>query len=382
MAKIIVLGAGLVGRAIAVDLAKKHDTTSVDIDASALAALQKDFDIKTVQADLSDPAVIKKLVADFDLVVGAVPGFMGFATVKAVIEAGKNIVDISFFPEDAFELDALAKEKGVVAAVDCGVAPGMSNLILGYHNARMKIDRFRCYVGGLPQVRTKPYEYKAPFSPIDVIEEYTRPARLVENGAVVTKPALSEPEFLDFDDIGTLEAFNTDGLRTLLLTMDIPNMAEKTLRYPGHRELMAVFRDSGFFSRTPIDVDGANIRPIDVTTKLLFPAWKLEPGEEELTVMKIAVEGLENDQSKVYTYDLLDRTDAATQTSSMARTTGYACTAIANLVLDGGFAKPGINPPEFIGRDAGCYKKIFDYLEERGVHYHKQEKALDPKKSL
>ncbi len=376
MAKIIVLGAGLVGRAMAIDLAKTHDTTSVDIDASALAALQKNFNIDAIQADLSDAAAVKRLVADYDLVVGAVPGFMGFATVKAVIEAGVNIVDISFFPEDAFELDALAKEKGVVAAVDCGVAPGMSNLILGYHNARMKIDRFRCYVGGLPKVRTKPYEYKAPFSPIDVIEEYTRPARLVENGAVVTKPALSEPESLDFDDIGTLEAFNTDGLRTLLVTMDIPNMAEKTLRYPGHRELLAILRDSGFFSRTPIDVGGAKIRPIDMTTKLLFPAWKLAPGEEELTVMKIAVEGLENDQSKIYTYDLLDRYDPATQTSSMARTTGYTCTAVANLVLDGDFAKPGINPPEFIGRDAGCYKKIFDYLQVRGIHYHKQERTL------
>lgn len=371
MAKIIVLGAGLVGRAIAVDLAKKHDTTSVDIDASALAALQKDFNISTVQADLSDQAVIKKLVADFDLVIGAVPGFMGFATVKAVIEAGKNIVDISFFPEDAFELDALAKEKGVVAAVDCGVAPGMSNLVLGYHNKRMKVDRFLCYVGGLPQVRTKPYEYKAPFSPIDVIEEYIRPARMVENGAVVTKPALSEPEFLEFDGIGTLEAFNTDGLRSLLQTMDIPNMAEKTMRYPGHRELMQIFRDSGFFSPEHIDINGASIRPIDITTALLFPQWKLNPGDKELTVMKIIIEGLENEQPRRYTYDLLDHYDETTQTSSMARTTGYTCTAIVDLVLNGDFQRIGISPPEFIGSDEGCYNNIFQYLKARGIHYQK-----------
>jgi len=115
-----------------------------------------------------------------------------------------------------------------------------------------------------------------------VIEEYIRPARMVENGAVVTKPALSEPEFLEFDGIGTLEAFNTDGLRSLLQTMDIPNMAEKTMRYPGHRELMQIFRDSGFFSPEHIDINGASIRPIDITTALLFPQWKLNPGDKEV----------------------------------------------------------------------------------------------------
>ena len=373
MANVIVLGAGLVGRAMAIDLAKTHATTAADINAAVLDTLTKESNISTVQTDLSDRSALKKLISDYDLVIGAVPGFMGFATVQAVIEAGKNIVDISFFPEDAFELDELAKAKRVIAAVDCGVAPGMSNLALGYHNKRMKIDRFLCYVGGLPQTRKKPYEYKAPFSPIDVIEEYTRPARMVENGAVATKPALSEPEFLDFDEIGTLEAFNTDGLRSLVQTMDIPNMAEKTMRYPGHRELMTTLRDGGFFSETPIEVGEHSIRPIDMTSRLLISDWKLEPGEKELTVMKIIIEGLENGLPKSYAYDLLDRYDSETNTSSMARTTGYTCTAVADLVINGDFDRVGINPPEFIGSDESCYNKIFHYLEERGVHYTRTE---------
>jgi lysine 6-dehydrogenase len=377
MAKIIVLGVGLVGRAIAIDLAKSHDTTAADIDATALKSFQTETNIATVLADLSDSNALTKLVADYDLVVGAVPGFMGFSTVQTVIEAGKNIVDISFFPEDAFELDALAKEKGVIAAVDCGVAPGVSNLTLGFHNKRMKIDRFMCYVGGLPETRTQPYEYKAPFSPIDVIEEYTRPARLVEKGAVVIKQALSEPEFLEFDGIGTLEAFNTDGLRSLIQTMDIPNMSEKTMRYPGHREIMATLRDSGFFSEKPINIGGASVRPIDLTSTLLFNEWKLNPGEKELTVMKIIIEGLEDGQPKSYTYDLLDRYDSATKTSSMARTTGYTCTAIANLVVNGDVQRVGINPPEFIGSDESCYNKIFKYLKDRGVIYIKNEKKIN-----
>src|SRR5690606_33720977 len=125
------------------------------------------------QADLSDLSVLPQLVAEYDMVVGALPGFMGFEALRQVILAGKNVVDIAFFPEDPFRLDALAKEHGVTAIVDCGVAPGMSNLFAGYHAAQWaEMETFECYVGGLPRVRTWPFEYKAPFSPIDVIEEY------------------------------------------------------------------------------------------------------------------------------------------------------------------------------------------------------------------
>lgn len=156
---------------------------------------------------------------------------MGFCTLKTVIECGKDIVDISFFPEDPFKLDQLAKEKKVTAVVDCGVAPGCSNLILGYMASILDvIESFSCYVGGLPRIRTWPYEYKTPFSPSDVIEEYNRPARLVDNGKVVTQPALSEVELIDLPGVGTLEAFNTDGLRTLIRTMKVPCMKEKTMR--------------------------------------------------------------------------------------------------------------------------------------------------------
>ena len=130
----------------------------------------------------------------------------------------------------------------VTAIVDFGVAPGIPNLLLGYHQNTMKIDVYKCYVGGLPKKRTMPFQYKAPFSPVDVIEEYTRPARYVVNGEIVVKEALSEPEFLEFDEIGTLEAFNTDGLRSLLFTNDIPNKIEKTLRYPDERSVRTILQ--------------------------------------------------------------------------------------------------------------------------------------------
>lgn len=369
MKNIIVLGAGLVGKAIALDLQPQFNVTVADKNRELLELLNSRHNMETLFADLADEKVLKSIVGDFDLIVGALPGFLGFRALRQVIEAGKNIVDISFFPEDAFELDNLAKQKGVTAVVDCGVAPGMGNIILGYHNSRMEIDSYKCYVGGLPEIRRWPYEYKAVFSPIDVIEEYLRPARYLENGHIVTRKALSEPELLDFERIGTLEAFNTDGLRSLLHTMKIPNMIEKTLRYPGTIEYLKVLRDSGFFSYEPVEVAGAKIRPIDLTVKMLMPKWKLKPGEADLTLMRIEIEGTENGAPVKYTYSLFDRYNDETDTISMARTTGYTCTAVARLVASGRFAQKGICPPEYVGASASNFNSIVEYLSQRGVKY-------------
>ena len=369
MKKIIVLGAGLVGKAMAIDLAKKHQVSSADLSDHALSAVSE-HGISTIKADLSDTAQLKKLIEPFDLVVGAVPGFMGYRTAEAVISAGKNMVDISFFPEDAFGLDELAKKNNVTVVTDCGVAPGMSNIILGYHHVNMKVEDYECLVGGLPVERTWPYEYKAVFSPIDVIEEYTRPARFVVNGGIVTREALSDIEPIRFDGIGTLESWNSDGLRSLIRTMpDIPNMIEKTLRYPGCMEYIRVLRETGFFNSEPVMVDGHPVRPIDVTAKLLFPIWKLKPGEEEFTVMRIRISGTQNGKPVRHEYSLLDRTDKASGTLSMARTTGFTCTAVANLVLDGKFSRKGICPPEYVGEADGNFQFVRNYLTERGVHY-------------
>jgi saccharopine dehydrogenase-like NADP-dependent oxidoreductase len=238
----------------------------------------------------------------------------------------------------------------------------------------MEISDFSCMVGGLPRRRSWPFAYKAPFSPIDVIEEYLRPARLVENGIIVTRPALSEPELVDLDPVGTLEAFNTDGLRSLLRTMNIKNMKEKTLRYPGHIEIMKIFRETGFFSSEPVLVNGAMVAPIDVTAKLLLPKWHLKEDEEEFTIMRIYITGTEKGRTRSLEYTLFDTYHAATHTSSMARTTGYSATAAVQLMLDGDFKRPGICPPEYIGAEAGCTEKILAYLEAREINYKLTEK--------
>jgi lysine 6-dehydrogenase len=373
MKKVIVLGAGLVGKAMAIDLSKNFDVTSADINEEALGFVAQ-HGIKTQKVDFTNLTQLAAALQPFDLVVGAVPGFMGLQTVRTVIEAGKNIADISFFPEDPFQLDELAKKKNVTVVTDCGVAPGMGNIILGYHYHRMKITDYECLVGGLPVVREWPYEYKAVFSPIDVIEEYIRPARYVQQGAVIVKEALSDPELIHFDGVGTLESWNSDGLRSLIKTMPgIPNMIEKTLRYPGCIEYLRVLRESGFFSYEAVDIKGVKVRPIDVTAKLLFPKWKLKPGEEEFTVMRIRIAGEENGKPKTYQYNLLDRTDKATSTLSMARTTGYTCTAALNLIANGAFDRKGICPPEYLGEKEENFQFVVDYLKARGVHYGIQQ---------
>jgi lysine 6-dehydrogenase len=372
MANITVLGGGMVGSAMAKDLASQHQVSVLDINERALQPLTATANIKTRVLDVSDIPALQNAVAHCDLVINAVPGFLGFNTLKQVIEAGKNVVDIAFYPQDALSLDSLAKQKNVTAIVDMGVAPGMSNLILGYHNEHMAVQEFACYVGGLPKVRHWPFYYKAPFSPVDVIEEYTRPARLMEHGQVVEKPALSERELLEFDNVGTLEAFNTDGLRSLLTTMShIPHMAEKTLRYPGHAELIQALIHSGFFQESELDINGQRIAPMTLTSELLRRQWQLQPQDKEFTVMRIMITGRNgNDQQRIV-YDLYDEYDEATQTSSMARTTGYTCTAAANLILSGRYTHAGISPPEYVGKEGACFDFIFEYLRQRGIEYKK-----------
>ncbi|OFX21592.1 MAG: saccharopine dehydrogenase [Bacteroidetes bacterium GWA2_31_9b] len=369
MKKIAVLGAGLVGKAIAIDLAKSFDVTSIDINPSNLEKLQKYSNIKTIIADLSDKEEFQEVVKNFDLLIGSLPGYMGYECVKQAVLAGKDIVDISFFRQDPFELDELAKKQNVTAIIDAGVSPGMGNIILGYHNANMKVNSYKCYGGGLPFKREWPYEYKAVFSPIDVLEEYIGSARYILHGDLVEREALSEAELKHFEPIGSLEAWNSDGLRTMLKTIKIPNMIEKTLRYPGTIEYIKVLRETGFFSGKEILVDGYLIRPIDVTAKLLFPVWELKKDEEDFTMMRVIIKGNKDKREVKYTYNLFDRYDKETDTTSMARTTGYTCTAIANLFAKGKIKLKGICPPEYIGVDEKNFRFIIDYLRERGVEY-------------
>ncbi len=362
--KITVLGCGLVGSAIAVDLCRDYNVTVADIDVQKLNELQSKNPLRIFKTDFLNINELERIVNDSDLVISAVPGSIGFKVLKSLVKLKKNVVDISFFAEDPFELNEEAKKNNLTIVIDCGVCPGLSNIILGYHNKRIKINSYRVYVGGLPKNPNPPFNYKAPFSPSDVIEEYTRPARLMQNGKIIIKEALSDVEIIDFPKAGRLEAFNTDGLRTLLTTMKIPDMSEKTLRYPGHSDLIKAFRDAGFFSKEKITIDNISLRPIDFTSKILYKQWQLEKGEQEFTVMKILID---SDQNKIE-YDLYDEYDEKTQTTSMARTTGYTCTAVTRLILEQDFDKAGIISPELVGEGEDNFNFVLAYLKKKNIH--------------
>lgn len=375
MKNIIVLGSGMVGSAMAIDLSQNHKVTTTDFNQNTLNILkQKHPIIDTILLDVNDLELLSKTLIPFDLVICAVPGFLGFKTLETIIKCNKDVIDISFFPENSLELDLLAKKHNVTAIVDCGVAPGMDNFILGRYNEELKITDFECLVGGLPKVKKWPFNYKAPFSPIDVIEEYTRPARYVENSHIIVKEALSDVEIVEFDKVGTLESFNSDGLRSIIFTMPhIPNMKEKTLRFPGHVEYIRVLKESGFFDENPININGTTISPLEFTSKILFKEWKLNPTEEEFTVMRVTVKGTNLDGSQLtIVYNLFDEYNNKTQTSSMARTTGYTATAAANMFLEGLFEEKGVFPPELIGKHKQCFEYILNYLNDRNVVYKKE----------
>ena len=377
MKKVIILGAGMVGKAMAIDLAKKYKVKSVDVDKESLDFLTSKYKIETEVLDVTDEKKLSSAIKNFDLVISAVPGFLGLQTMKNVIKNEKDLVDISFLPEGVLDLDKMAKEYGVTVIMDCGVAPGMPNIIAGYHNEMMKIESFEYMVGGLPKVRKFPFEYKAPFSPCDVIEEYTRPARFVENGKKVTKPAMSDLELIEFDCVGTLEAFNSDGLRSLIYTLDnIPNMKEKTLRYPGHIKMIQALKAAGFLEYKTLKVKGKKIVPFDVTSEILFNAWKLNPEDREFTIMRVILEGEENGSKKRIVYDLFDVYDPIEKISSMARTTGFTATAATDMVLNKLFNEKGMFPPELVGKHPKCFSYIINYLKERNIHYIKTEKHL------
>ncbi len=364
--KMIVLGAGMIGATIARDLAGDCDVTVADARPEALARVAG-LPLQTVRADLADPDTVRRAVAGFDVAIGALSSKLGLTTLRAVIEAGITYCDISFMADDALQLDDLARARGVTAIVDCGVAPGLSNLMIGWGVAQLAAcERIEILVGGLPAERRWPYEYKAPFAPSDVIEEYLRPARMVIDGRAVVREALSEPVLIDVPGVGTLEAFNTDGLRSLL-RLPAPNMRERTLRYPGHSELMRVLRATGFFHAQPIDVGGQKVCPREVTSALLFPTWSFAPGEADLTVLRVSVEGTRGGRAARYGWDVLDRYDPATDTRSMSRTTGFTATSMARLLADQRFVRPGVHAPEVPGAEPGILDAVLGDLARRGV---------------
>ena len=250
--KIAVIGGGMIGSFIAEELCNDFEVMVVDNNKSTLNQIEKrNHRISATNFDVKN-GIIEDIIANYDLAVNCLPGFMGFEMLKKIIQCKVSCVDISFMPENCLELSEFALENNCLVIPDAGVAPGLSNLIIGNIVANYMIEEIQSMDGGLPKKKNPPWNYKAPFSPIDVIEESTRPARISINGKTEVREAMSKKQRLEVECIGELEAFLTDGLRTLLDSKgslsEVPNLMEFTIRYPGHCDLIRKMVSDGKYS--------------------------------------------------------------------------------------------------------------------------------------
>ena len=360
---IAVIGTGMVGRLIAVELSRDYQVFAIDNNLENLNLLNSyNPKIITNKMDIVKQDFLAGLNAD--LIVNCVPGFMGFNTSKKILKE-KTCVDISFMPEDCYDLEDYANKAKTALYPDAGVAPGLSNIIVGNLITNYDINEIKIMVGGLPKEKNPPWNYKAPFSPIDVIEEYTRPARIKEDGQIKTVNALTGKLDFEMEEIGKLEAFLTDGLRTLLdskLTRDIPTLLEYTIRYPGHSSMISELIDSGKLDNTTISRNGKIVNQKELTTNKLFKEWKLTETDKEFTLLIITAKTMDSREISYVVYD-----EWKDGWSSMSRTTGLTACAIVNLVLEKELKNIAVIPPEKLGSNQDYFDYVINYLKEKKI---------------
>ena len=379
MAKVLVLGAGLMGPAIASDLLKHGIAGRVviaDIDpgrvAEAVRRLGPDR-CEGMVLDVWNRQALVDAMRGADVVAGAYPVAAVAQVTEAAIEAGVSLADLTGSAEgfDIFAYHDRAVRAGVTLLPGCGVAPGLTNALVGQGAARLdRVSEGVIYVGGLPLHPRPPLEYRLVFSIDTVIDEYVAPALIIRDGRVVEAPALDGLEQVTFPDpVGACEAFYTYGLGTLARTglqMGFRELAEKTVRYRGHRDKVAFLRDCGFFSREPVRVDGVEVVPRRFTGALLTPL--LEQGDEaDVTVVRVVVRGERQGKRASWTFEMVDFYDAENRVTSMARTTGYTCSILVGMLLRGRIGEPGVAPLERVFADAAMYEELRAELGKRGM---------------
>ncbi|GAB6280765.1 MAG: saccharopine dehydrogenase family protein [Thermovirga sp.] len=378
--KAVQIGGGLVGQLIVADMMKDFDVTVVDPDESALREIEKKYPgVKTVAASATDPAGLGPALEGADIVTAGVPGRFGFEMMKTVIGLGKNLVDISFMAEDFDDLDAMARGKDITVIPDMGVAPGMSNFLMGRGAALLdEVEDAHIFVGGIPTRLVPPFNYLVTWSPKDCIEEFTRPVTIVNDFKKEIVEATSGLHLRDFPGVGTLEAFYTDGLRSLAKNIKARKLGEMTLRWPGHVEQMRLLRSMGLFDENPRKLGGKEVVPVDVAADLLFPMWKMDPekGDRDLTVMQVEVHGFKGSDEVTHSWYLLDYFDEKTWNTSMSRCTGCSCSIFARAVAKGLVKRKGVLPAEKLAADDALYSYVIEEQKKRGIRYVESEKTV------
>ncbi len=368
--KILTIGCGYIGSVLVRHLSERIPSAEIVVSDESREAIEKATssigrgNVKPLQLNIRDYDRLVKAAENFDILVGLAPGRLGYKTVEAAIDAGVNMVDLSYMREDPMTLNDRALKAGVTVIPDCGVAPGLSHILVGRAVSMLdKVKDVFILVGGIPQNQIPPLDYKVTWCVEDLIEEYVRRPKIVKNGRTIEVEALDGLEEVDFPGIGRLEAFYTDGVRTLHHSIKgVENMWEKTLRYPGHAEKIKLLRDLGFFDEEPID----GLSPRSLTVKVFERKLSLHE-VKDFVVMKVEVDGFKNGRETHHSYTLIDYYDDERKVTAMGRTTAYTASAVIQLLARGEIKGVGIVPPERLGMDGKCFERIMEELEKDGI---------------
>ena len=368
------LGCGNIGSVVAEDLAESLPSAQIvvaDMNKSRAEEVISQISRSNVswfQLDASNHHELTNTLRKFDLSVGTLPGSMGFKACKAAIAAKVNMVDVSYMPEDVITLDKAASKAKVCLIPDCGMSPGLGNILVGHAISKLdRVESVHMLNGGLPESPVPPLGYVITWSVKDLIDMYSRKATIVKEGKVTKVEAMSGLEEITFPRVGRLEAFYTDGLRTLLHTVkEAKEMWEKTLRYPGHIQKIKLLKTLGFFDEKAVKIGNLSISPRELTARLLEK--KLKKSEVlDIVAMLVKVNGWKNGRKVMYTYHLLDRFDRKHRVTAMARTTSYTASVVAQLVASKEVEEKGIVPPERLGMNQRFYRKFMRTLKKRGI---------------
>jgi lysine 6-dehydrogenase len=374
--KMLVLGAGLQGSACAYDLLQNPDVVEVRLadirihDVEPFLAPYSGKRLIPTPVDVRDEAAVQALMRDSDAVMSALPYYLNYDMAVCAVDAGVHFCDLGGNTEIVFKQKTLherARADNVSVIPDCGLAPGMVN-VLAEHGIQQldSIDAVRIYVGGLPQNPEPPLNYQIVYSLEGVLDYYTTLSWVLRGGKRARVKALSEREAVEFPaPIGTLEAFHTaGGLSTMAFRYEgrIPTMEYKTLRYPGHAALMEAIRDLGLLDLDPVDIKGHHLIPRDMFIATVGPRLR-KPHGKDLVALRVVVEGHKGKQSKMLAFELLDYFDAEHGISAMERTTGYSLAITGVMQARGEVTAPGVLTPD----EAVPAKPYIDALAKRGI---------------
>jgi lysine 6-dehydrogenase len=373
----LVLGAGLQGSACAYDLLQNDEVTEVrlaDISTEHLPDFLAPYSGRRLiltRLDVRDVEGVRALMRESDAVMSAIPYYFNLDLAKHAAEAGVHFCDLGGNTDIVFEqkkLDAKAREKGITIVPDCGLAPGMVNILAQHGIDQLDtVDVVKIFVGGLPQDPEPPLNYQIVYSLEGVLDYYTTLSWVVRNGKREQVKALSELEPVHFDSpVGELEAFHTaGGLSTMAFRYEgkIPTMEYKTLRYPGHAKIMEAIRELGLLELEPINVKGVRVSPRDVAVAAMGPRLT-KPEGKDLVALRVIVKGKKAGAVKSISYELVDFYDDERGISAMMRTTGYSLSITGQMQARGEVQPPGVHTPD----ECIPAEKYIAELRKRGIN--------------